>query len=115
MTYTALSPGMVVAPISPGTYLLPAVSGPDSMLNSCVGAGCVNTTHDKIFTYTPKEYSANLQFMIMCVPLCLIGVLVVCLIVWIAITAKSRYKAYEDALDQRLIDAMSEEEKEVYA
>ncbi|GBE62420.1 GPI mannosyltransferase [Babesia ovata] len=115
MTYTALSPGAVVAPIPPGTYLLPAVSGPDSLLNSCGREGCVNTAHEKIFSYTPKEDDSKWQYRVMCIPLMLIAVVLVTLIAWITITANSRYKAYEDALDQRLIDAMDEEEKEVYA
>ncbi|ORM41220.1 uncharacterized protein BXIN_0881 [Babesia sp. Xinjiang] len=108
-------PGSIITPIPPTTNLFPEKSQGSGLVVNCPGGVCSTAFYDKVLRYTPQGDSSPLRAYLRWIPTIIIFVLVLIIIAWIPRLIKNRYRAYEDALEQRLVDAMGNEEKEVYA
>lgn len=109
----AMTLASTTVPIAPHAYVsLPAKEKVDFDYN-CPNGVCLTRFHDRVFLYTPTKGQSTWHYWFTYSPLFLVGFLALALVVWLAITCHWRYKAYEDALQQRLCDAISEEEREI--
>ncbi|KAK1935907.1 hypothetical protein X943_000327 [Babesia divergens] len=97
----------------PIVHLFPAEESAATLNSNCPGGVCITEHLDKVFRFTPKKEGSRWHHLLTYSPLIILVLLLLGLIAWITIHYSRRSKEYEDALEQRLIDAMDEEEQEV--
>ncbi|GIX65119.1 DUF2663 domain-containing protein [Babesia caballi] len=108
-------PGSAINPLPPTAHLFASKHDSAPLMLNCPGGVCTSTFHDKIFRYTPKEHTLSWQKKLVVGPVYVFGLLLLALIAWLAVHFKKRREAYDDALEQRLLDSLGDEEQAIYA
>ncbi|GFE55919.1 chain length factor, putative [Babesia ovis] len=103
-------PGSAVHPIPPHTNLFAHQEQEASFRITCPGGVCNTAYYDQILLYTPKTSRGVLKDCLRYLPPIIVLVVLLLCVIWAAKKIRKLHEENERALEQRLIDAMAEEE-----